>query len=95
MERVAVIGLGQFGHRIALRLAELGAEVLAIDSDPNVIEMSRSKVSQAIQLDATDEGAFQASGVDEVDTVLRLVLIPRGCGSMGRSTIYTFTLCTQ
>ena len=70
MERVAVIGLGQFGNRIALRMAELGAEVLAIDSDPTVIEMSRSKVSQAIQLDATDEGAFQSSGVDEVDTVI-------------------------
>lgn len=70
MQRFAVIGIGQFGGRVAQRLSELGAEVLAIDVDPAVIESIRSRVSQAIQLDATDEVAFLASGVDEVDTAI-------------------------
>ena len=70
MQRFAVIGIGQFGSRVAQRLSELGAEVLAIDWDETVVESIRSRVSQAIQLDATDEAAFRASGVDEVDTAI-------------------------
>ena len=70
MQRFAVIGIGQFGARVAHRLSELGGEVLAVDADEAVVASIRSRVSQAIQVDATDEDAFRACGVDEVDTVI-------------------------
>jgi trk system potassium uptake protein TrkA len=70
MQRFAVIGIGQFGARVAQRLSELGGEVLAVDADEAVVASIRSRVSQAIQVDATDEDAFRACGVDEVDTVI-------------------------
>ena len=38
MQHFAVIGLGRFGYQVAVSLAELGAEVLAIDNDPDICE---------------------------------------------------------
>ena len=70
MQRFAVIGIGQFGARLASRLSELGGEVLAIDRDEAVVASIRSRVGQAIEVDATDEHAFRACGVDEVDTAI-------------------------
>ena len=70
MQRFAVIGIGQFGSRLAQRLSELGGEVLALDRDEAVIASIRSRVSQAIEVDVTDEHAFRACGVDEVDTAV-------------------------
>lgn len=70
MQRFAVIGVGQFGARLAQRLTELGGEVLAIDHDESVIAAIRPHVSQAIEVDVMDEHAFRACGVDEVDTAI-------------------------
>ena len=70
MQRFAVIGIGQFGARLAERLSDLGGEVLAIDRDESVVAAIRSRVSQAIEVDVTDEHAFRACGVDEVDTAI-------------------------
>ncbi|MGM0574177.1 MAG: potassium channel family protein [Myxococcota bacterium] len=70
MNRFAVIGLGQFGASVARTLADLGAEVLGLDADPQVVETYRDKLSQTIVVDATDEVAFRASGVDDADTVV-------------------------
>lgn len=60
---IAVIGLGQFGHRLAQRLSEQGAEVLAIDSSRDIVEAVRDKVTHAVALDATDEEALRAAGL--------------------------------
>ncbi len=67
MERFAVIGLGRFGARLATNLAALGAEVIAIDRDRVRVEELRDQVTLAIALDATDEQALKAQGVDQVD----------------------------
>jgi len=70
IKRFAVIGLGTFGARVAERLTELGAEVLAIDRDPTTVALWRERVDQAVVLDATDEVAFRASGVEDADTII-------------------------
>lgn len=70
MERFAVIGLGQFGGRLATRLTELGFEVLAIDGSQAVVDVWKDVVDQAIALDATDEVAFRDCGIEEVDTAI-------------------------
>lgn len=67
MIQVAVIGLGDFGYKLAVTLNELGAEVIAIDKDERVIEDIKDYVSQAVQLDATDENALRDIGISEVD----------------------------
>ena len=70
MERFAVIGLGRFGARLAANLAAQGAEVIAIDRDRQRVEELRDQVTLAIALDATDEPALKAQGVDQVDCAI-------------------------
>jgi trk system potassium uptake protein TrkA len=70
MERFAVIGLGRFGMRLATSLAEAGAEVIAVDRDPDLIEQVRDQVTLAVCLDATDEEALRAQGINKVDVAI-------------------------
>jgi len=70
MERFAIIGLGRFGRRLAILLADAGAEVVAIDRDREIIEQVRDKVALAVCLDCTDEQAVKAQGIDKVDVAV-------------------------
>jgi len=66
MERFAVIGLGRFGSRLASLLTAGGAEVIAIDSNRELVEGISEQVTLAVCLDCTDEDALRAQGVDKV-----------------------------
>ena len=68
--RFAVIGLGRFGMRGALGLAKAGAEVIAVDRHQGRIEDVRDSVTIAVALDATDEKALVAQGLDKVDVAV-------------------------
>ena len=67
---VAVIGLGTFGAKTALRLFEKGAEVLAIDSRPELVDRIKDKVSHAICIDVTQEKSLRAVNISDVDTAV-------------------------
>ncbi len=58
---VVVIGLGQFGSRMATRLAQHGSEVVGIDRKREIVEDLRDKVTLAVALDSTDEEALRAN----------------------------------
>jgi trk/ktr system potassium uptake protein len=68
--RFAVIGLGQFGARLAANLSSAGQEVIGIDKDPLLVQEMRDRVTLAVALDATDEQALRAQGVDNVDVAV-------------------------
>ncbi|MFZ5941539.1 MAG: potassium channel family protein [Bacteroidota bacterium] len=68
--RFAVIGLGQFGQAIAKALAGRGAEVLAIDSDPEVVDDIADRVAYAVAMDATDKKALIANDITDFDAVI-------------------------
>ena len=68
--RFAVIGMGRFGTAIAQRLAEKGAEVIAMDSDRDRIERIRDKVTYAVALDSTDREALLSQGIADMDAVV-------------------------
>lgn len=70
MERFAVVGMGRFGRELAQHLAKLGAEVIAIDEDRQVIEDMRDRVTLAIAMDATDEQTLRVQGIDKVDAAI-------------------------
>jgi trk system potassium uptake protein TrkA len=63
----AVIGLGRFGSAMATTLAELGHEVIGIDGSQEIIERLADRLHAAAALDATDERALKAAGIQEVD----------------------------
>lgn len=70
MKRIAVIGLGRFGKKLAIALAMSGAEVIAIDKDRGIVEDIRDQVSHAVRLDSTDADALRAQGVDKVNMAI-------------------------
>jgi len=74
-QRVAVFGLGRFGYGLAVRLAETGVDVLAVDSEEDLVEEIDQRVSRAICLDATSEFALNKLDVDKID--LAIVCIGR------------------
>ncbi len=67
---VAVIGLGTFGAKTAVRLFEKGAEVLAIDSRPDLVDRIKDKVSHAVCIDVTQEKSLRAINISDVDTAV-------------------------
>jgi trk system potassium uptake protein TrkA len=69
-QRIAVFGLGRFGFDIAVRLAELGADVLAVDSESSLVEEIDPRVSRAVCLDATDEFAMRRLNLQAIDVAL-------------------------
>ncbi|MDD3410446.1 MAG: TrkA family potassium uptake protein [Eubacteriales bacterium] len=65
-----VLGLGRFGESVAKSLCQLGHEVLAVDADAELVEGIAPYVTQAMQLDATDESALQSLGVRNFDAAV-------------------------
>lgn len=63
----AVIGLGTFGSTVALELARFGNEVIGIDSNEKLVAAHAQDLSQALILDAREDGALREAGLDTVD----------------------------
>ncbi|MFO0794878.1 MAG: TrkA family potassium uptake protein [Candidatus Brocadiaceae bacterium] len=70
MRQFAVIGLGRFGRKVAETLAKKGAPVIAIDSNPELVEKVSDFVTRAMQMDSTDEKALMAAGIKDVDVAV-------------------------
>ena len=69
-KQFGVIGLGRFGSAMATTLAELGHDVIGIDGDEARVQQLADVVTHAIQLDATDEKALRAAGIQDVDVAV-------------------------
>lgn len=70
MKKFAVIGLGRFGHKLAVALSMSSAEVIALDKNRVLIDNLRDQVTLAVRLDGTDEEALKAQGIDKVDVAI-------------------------
>lgn len=70
MRQFAVIGLGRFGSSVAKTLGEKGCQVLAIDIDGDKVQGASSYATQAVQVDATDEKALRAVGIENIDCAI-------------------------
>ena len=65
-----MIGLGRFGSAVARTLAELGHDVIGLDKDEAQVQRLADAITQAIELDATDEKALRSAGVADVDAAV-------------------------
>lgn len=70
MRQFAVIGLGRFGWSVAKTLSEKGHQVLAIDRDEELVQEASEFVTEAVQVDSTDEKALKAVGIMNVDVAV-------------------------
>ena len=55
---------------MATTLAELGHEVIGVDGDEERVRGLADTISVAIELDATDEKALKAAGIQDVDVAI-------------------------
>jgi len=69
-DSVVVIGLGRFGHSLALELMASGTDVLGIDSDEDIVQSLNSLLTQVVRADSTKEEVLRQLAVDEFDRVV-------------------------
>lgn len=67
MKTYVVIGLGRFGSALSRKLCELGAEVLAVDIHPALVQQVANDVTQAVVGDAQDKEILRSLGVRNFD----------------------------
>ena len=97
VQRFAIIGLGRFGQRLEVGLAEAGQEVIAIDTDRKLVEQIRDRVDLAVALDATDEEALSAQDIGAADVAVvsmgdsfeANVLVTRLCKDLGVDRVFS------
>jgi trk system potassium uptake protein TrkA len=65
-----VIGLGRFGSAMATTLVELGHDVIGVDGNEARVQELADVVTHALQIDATDEKALRAAGIQDVDVAV-------------------------
>lgn len=70
IKQFVVIGCGRFGQSVAIKLAELGSEVMVVDDNEEIIQSISDKVTYAVQADATDENALKALGIRNFDVAI-------------------------
>ena len=67
MKSYLVIGLGRFGSGLARSLCRQGAEVLAIDIRPDLVQQVANEVTHAVVGDAQDKEVLRALDVRSFD----------------------------
>lgn len=67
MKSYIVIGLGRFGSEVSRRLCQLGCEVLAVDTDAELVQAISSDVTHAVVADGRDMGVLRALGAADFD----------------------------
>ena len=95
MNRVAIIGAGQFGMALAESLSEAGVEVLLVERNGNLVQSALNVVSSAVQGDATNARALEDAGLKECDVAVVAVgsnveaslLATANCKELGVGTV--------
>ena len=87
MRSYIVVGLGRFGTEAARRLCELGCEVLAIDTNHELVQQISNDVTQAVVGDVRDKEVLKALGAAEFDCGIVAI-----GNSLGDSVLATMNL---
>lgn len=87
MKSYIVIGLGRFGSEVARRLCQLGCEVLAVDSNSDLVQAISNDVTHAVVADGRDKGVLRALGASSFDCGIVAI-----GGSLADSVLVTMNL---
>ena len=66
----AVIGLGRYGKAVARELLQNGAEVLAIDMDPEVVNAVAQSIPHCKCADVTNPASIKQLGIADMDAAI-------------------------
>ncbi len=88
-KQYVVIGMGLFGQSVATTLYSLGKDVLAVDSDEQLVENIAPYVTHAVKTNAIDEKSLAALGIGNFDVAVVTV------GTDIQSSILITMLCKE
>ncbi|HSK69465.1 MAG TPA: TrkA family potassium uptake protein [Candidatus Limnocylindria bacterium] len=69
-KQFVIFGIGRFGSALARKLAELGHEVLAVDTDEERVNAIAPYVTNAMQIGPGDEEAMRSLGIRNFDAAV-------------------------
>lgn len=87
MKSFIVVGLGRFGAEAAMSLTRQGCEVLAIDTNSDLVQRVSDYVTQAVVADARDKGVLRALDAKSFDCAIVAI-----GGRLGDSVLATMNL---
>ena len=64
---ILIVGLGRFGSSVARSLVAMGQEVLAVDTDPVLVQRFADELTHVVQADVTDHEALDQLGIRDFD----------------------------
>ena len=67
---IAVIGLGRFGRKLAESLYDQGADVMAVDKNPDIIASISDSVTYAIEANVSNAQSLTGIGLGNMDVVV-------------------------
>ena len=70
MRNVLIIGLGRFGRHAALKLTELGHEVMAVDRNESKVEAAMNFLSNVAIGDSTRQDFLESLGIEDFDVCI-------------------------
>ena len=65
-----VLGLGNFGKALAIRLTELGHEVIGADNRMTKVEALKEKITHTVRMDTTDADAMSALPLKDANAAI-------------------------
>jgi len=80
--KVAVFGLGNFGKHLAIKLTQLGHEVIGIDHDMDKVEAIKSEVSYAVCMESNEPSAVSTLPLNDVDAAVVAIGEDQGANIM-------------
>lgn len=87
MKSYIVVGLGRFGSEVARQLCALGCEVLAMDTNADLVNQISGDVTHAVVGDARDKGVLRALGAGDFECAIVAI-----GGSLADSVLATMNL---
>ena len=70
MKSILLIGLGRFGRHVAIKLHELGHQVMAVDREEHRVDTALPYVTNAQIGDSADEDFLMSLGVRNFDVCI-------------------------
>lgn len=86
-----IVGIGRFGHALAMALAESGAELIVIDANEEKIREMRELTENAFVVKNPDKKALEETGIQNCDVAVVCIGEHIGGGLSGKG--YGHTPC--
>ena len=87
MMRYIIVGLGNFGSSLAMKLTNQGNEVIGVDSSMTKVEALKDRISYTICMDATDQYTMTGLPMKDSDIVIVAIGEDQGANIMATAIL--------